>query len=212
MKRQIVLSAVLAGMIAAGCSQQEASVPGEISAEAPAADTGSSQSVPAPSAEGKLLKKEDSGIVPASIEIPELGIRTDIESVGTLPNGQMGVPQDVNHVGWFEPGTLPGSQGSAVMAGHIDSLTGPAIFYKLDKLKQGDEVIVSGEDGEQMTFSVTRSETYPRDAAPIQDIFGFSYGSRLNLITCTGEFNRQAKTHEERLVVYTELKENGQAD
>ncbi|WJY27373.1 class F sortase [Sporosarcina trichiuri] len=212
MKQQIVLSAVLAGVIAAGCSQQEASVPGKTSAEAPAADTGSSQSVPAPSAEGKLLKKEDSGIVPASIEIPELGIRTDIESVGTLPNGQMGVPQDVNHVGWFEPGTLPGSQGSAVMAGHIDSLTGPAIFYKLNKLKQGDEVIVTGENGEQMTFSVTRSETYPRDAAPIQDIFGFSYGSRLNLITCMGEFNRKAKTHEERLVVYTELKENGQAD
>ena len=36
-------------------------------------------------------------------------------------------------------------------------------------------------------------------------VFGYSYRSNLNLITCTGDFNREKGTHEERLVVYTEL-------
>ncbi|MEV5029054.1 class F sortase [Paenibacillus sp. LPE1-1-1.1] len=49
-------------------------------------------------------------------------------------------------------------------------------------------------------------QRYHREEAPLEDIFGFSYQSHLNLITCTGEFNDEAKTHEERLVIYTELK------
>lgn len=98
------------------------------------------------------------------------------------------------------------------MAGHIDSLTGPAVFYKLDQLKKGDEVVVRDASGNSLTFVVIRSEKYPRKAAPIEEIFGFSYGSRLNLITCTGEFNRKAKTHEERLVVFTELEGTNRED
>ncbi|GKV70037.1 class F sortase [Sporosarcina sp. NCCP-2716] len=213
MRRQMMFTAILAGSMAltAGCSTQETAVTDGTSAEIPAAEPASSPTVPAAAPE-KTLQKEERGVIPASIEIPAIGVRTDIEAVGTLVNGQMGVPEDVNHVGWFEPGTMPGSQGSAVMAGHIDSLTGPAIFYKLDQLKPGDDVIVTGKEGQQLTFTVTRSEVFPRNDSPIDEIFGFSYGSRLNLITCTGDFNRKAKTHEERLVVYTELKEDGKTD
>lgn len=162
-------------------------------------------SVEKPSSEGLLLESEQKGIIPVTLEIPAIGVKSDIENVGELENGQMGVPEGVDNVGWFEPGTLPGNSGSSVMAGHIDSLTGPAVFYKLDKLKKDDKVVVRDADGKSLTFIVTKTEKYPRKNAPIEEIFGFSYGSRLNLITCTGEFNRKAKTHEERLVVYTEL-------
>jgi LPXTG-site transpeptidase (sortase) family protein len=152
------------------------------------------------------LKEEITGITPQSIEIPAIGVKAEIENVGRIENGQMGVPEGMDTVGWFEPGPLPGERGNAVMAGHVDSKTGPAVFYKLDQLKKGDEIIVKSADGESKTFVVTGMESYPRKDAPVEDIFDFSYSSNLNLITCTGDFDRQAKTHEERLVVYTSLK------
>ena len=159
------------------------------------------------SPEGLSLTDERIGITPVKLEIPALQVDAVIEKVGRLENGQMGVPQNPDSIGWFEPGVKPGSQGNAVMAGHIDSYTGPAVFYELDQLVAGDEIIVHGEDDEKLRFIVTGTATYPRNDAPVSDIFGFNYSSNLNLITCTGEFNRKAKTHEERLVVYTEVQD-----
>lgn len=151
------------------------------------------------------MTDEQIGVQPVTIEIPVLNVNASIEEVGRLKNGQMGVPQNPENVGWFAPGIRPGSPGNAVIAGHVDSLTGPAVFFELDKLKKGDEIIVRGKDNEKMRFIVVKIASYPRENAPIDTIFGFTYGSGLNLITCTGEFNRKAKTHEERLVIYIEL-------
>lgn len=156
--------------------------------------------------EGLKLKADNEGIVPASIKIPALDVNTEIEKVGRLENGQMGVPKGFDTVGWFGEGAKPGAPGNAVMAGHVDSKTGPAIFYKLEDLNKGDEVIVKDNDGKTLTFIVTGKEKYDRKNAPVDKIFDYSYGSKLNLITCTGNFNRNEGTHEERLVVYTELK------
>ena len=92
-----------------------------------------------------------------------------------------------------------------MIAGHVDSKTGPAVFYKLKDLKKGDKIVVSDDDGKQLTFEVVRTEDYPRKNAPVDKVFGFTYRKKLNLITCTGNFNRDAGTHEKRLFVYTEL-------
>ncbi|KZE63968.1 hypothetical protein AWM68_12720 [Fictibacillus phosphorivorans] len=156
--------------------------------------------------EGLTLKADNEGMVPASIEIPALDVNTEIEKVGRLKNGQMGVPKGFDTVGWFSEGAKPGAPGNAVMAGHVDSKTGPAIFYKLEDLERGDEIIVKDNDKQTLTFVVTGKEKYDRKNAPVDKIFDYAYGSKLNLITCTGNFNRDEGTHEERLVVYTELK------
>ncbi|MFD1927987.1 class F sortase [Sporosarcina siberiensis] len=111
--------------------------------------------LPQPSSEGLTLKDKRIGIKPVRLEIPNLKVDAVIENVGRIENGQMGVPKDPDNIGWFEPGIKPGAQGNAVMAGHIDSLTGPAVFYDLEKLVQGDEIIVHGENDETIRFIVT---------------------------------------------------------
>lgn len=207
MKIPTLLTSGLIALSLAGCSSSQDSPLQSEETPEPQSPPPSTQeaAVEKPSSEGLSLVAEQKGIKPVTLEIPAIGVTSDVENVGELENGQMGVPEGVDNVGWFEPGTLPGNRGSSVMAGHIDSLTGPAVFYKLDQLKKGDEVVVKDAEGKSLTFIVTKTERYPRKDAPIDEIFGFSYGSRLNLITCTGEFNHKAKTHEERLVVYTEL-------
>lgn len=152
------------------------------------------------------------GIDPHRIQIPSLGVDAEIENVGLLENGQMDEPSGMEEVAWYESGYQPGEQGSAVLAGHVDSRTGPAVFFNLHELEEGDEIIVSDQEGNEKVFVTQRSESYDRNDAPLQDIFGYSYRSQLNLITCTGEFNTEAGTHDERLVVYTVLKDDLQSE
>ncbi len=158
--------------------------------------------------EAKKVQDTEEGIIPVKVEIPSIEVTASIEQVGMLENGQMGVPSNINDVGWFEPGFKPGTKGNAVLAGHVDSKTGPAIFFYLKKLSKGDEIILTAKDGEELTFVVSGKESYPYTDSPIEKIFGPTDSRKLNLITCTGTFNRSKGTHEERLVVSTELKED----
>ncbi|MTH55440.1 sortase [Bacillus mangrovi] len=148
------------------------------------------------------------GMDPVKVEIPKIDVSASIENVGTLLNGQMDVPKDDQNIGWFQPGVKVGNPGNAVLAGHVDNKTGPAVFYNLKKLEAGDEIKVKDGEGKELVFIVKRKESYPRDKAPLNEIFGSAGGRNLNLITCTGTFDRDNRTHEERLVVYTELRED----
>lgn len=206
MKRYIAVPVLV--MMLAGCAQSEPQPQEKVvkaSSSAEVVEVEDMPIVPLRSAEEFSLEDKRVGIDPQVIEIPSLDVKATIEEVGRLDNGQMGVPQDPDQAGWFSPGTKPGGRGSAVIAGHVDSKTGPAIFYELDKMEIGDEVLVHGEDGEIVRFAVVKKVAYPRTDAPVDAIFGFTYGSGLNLITCTGSWDRKAKTHDDRLVVYTEI-------
>ncbi|WP_270179987.1 class F sortase [Alkalihalobacillus sp. CinArs1] len=154
----------------------------------------------------RIPESSEEGIIPVSVEIPSIEVKSKVENVGILKNGQMGVPSNHVNVGWFEPGFKPGTTGNSVIAGHVDSKSGPSVFYHLEDLSEGDEVYVTDKDGETLTFVVTGKERYPFQNAPIEKIFGPSNDANLNLITCTGNFSQSHGTHEERLVVFTELK------
>ncbi|OGX78947.1 peptidase C60 sortase A and B [Exiguobacterium sp. SH31] len=153
----------------------------------------------------RLAEEEEStkAVSPVQIQIPSINVDTAIEQVGVLDNGQMGVPVDENQVGWFEPGVKPGSKGNAVVAGHVDSKTGPAVFYELDQLKTGDDVTIIDENGNTLRFRVTKTESYDTKNAPIDEIFGTTSNRNLNLITCSGTFGDGG--YDQRFVVYTEL-------
>ncbi len=154
----------------------------------------------------KLIKDERQGISPSRLRIPAINVDAPVDATGLLDNGEMDVPNDIVSTGWFENGYMPGEPGNSVIAGHVDGKNGPAVFYDIGKLEIGDEVLVTGDEGQELTFVVERVEIYPVDDSPLREIFGFSNGSRLNLITCTGEYNKEGSFYEDRLVVYTTLK------
>ncbi len=145
------------------------------------------------------------GIVPAQLTIPKINVDTSVEFVGETANGQMGVPENHDNVGWYKYGSKPGTQGQAVIAGHVNYRNGPGVFYDLDKLEQGDTVTVTDDTGETRQFTVVNKKRYPYNTTAIDDVFGPTSKQRLNLITCIGEFDQNAGTHSERLVVFTEL-------
>jgi LPXTG-site transpeptidase (sortase) family protein len=145
------------------------------------------------------------GIIPTRLQIPAIHLDTQVEPVGILSNGQMGVPTSFSTVGVLNPWTMPGEEGNAVIAGHFDHYTGPAIFYNLRKLKPGDKVMVSDKTGAKLTFIVKEVQAFKTQDAPLERIFGNSQKVQLNLITCAGKFNKKTRHHAKRLVVFTEL-------
>lgn len=144
--------------------------------------------------------------VPLRLQIPKFQIDAVIESVGSDQKGNMDAPHRVADVAWYAPGSAPGEVGNAVIAGHLDRADGsPAVFWPIGQLKAGDEVIVVSANHLHYHFRVVRVQSYPYNAAPLDEIFGFALHSQLNLITCHGVWNQGARNYSKRLVVYTEL-------
>ncbi|WP_239712967.1 class F sortase [Paenibacillus sp. 19GGS1-52] len=143
--------------------------------------------------------------LPTSLVIPAIGVSAQIQPVAVLTNGQIGVPKETDLVGISYPGVLPGEQGNVILDGHVDSYTGPAVFFNLKKLKRGDAIIVSNNSGRKLTYLVESVEIFVTSEAPLKRIFGETKDPRLNLITCTGRYSRKKKEHEKRLIVFTKL-------
>lgn len=69
--------------------------------------------------------------MPLRLSLPRLRIDADVEQVGLAPDGAMDVPERFDTVGWYRLGARPGELGNAVLAGHLDAKTAPAIFWRL---------------------------------------------------------------------------------
>jgi hypothetical protein len=145
---------------------------------------------------------------PVRLEIPAIGVDATFEQVGLLPNGAMDTPKIPDNVAWFDQSAIPGQSGkTAVVAGHLDSPYGPAVFYKLRMLVPGDEMAVTYASGEKQVFVVEAKERYIHDAAPLDKIYGSTTRRMMNLITCDGAWDRGAANYEQRLVVYAQLRD-----
>lgn len=147
-------------------------------------------------------------LLPSRMIIPKLDIDTNVQLVGITKKGLMAVPTNFTDVGWYQYGTVPGDEGSAVIAGHeTDNLSRLAIFGNLNELESGDEFYIVQEGGKKLTFKVRRKEIIPYDiqGPKLEEIFNRKGGRYLNLITCAGEWLPEAKTNDKRLVIYAEL-------
>lgn len=143
---------------------------------------------------------------PQRVRIPSMEVDTYIEIVGLDSQGRMDVPKNADNVAWYQLGAKPGEDGNAVIAGHLDKVSGaPAVFYNLSSMKPGENIIIEYENGEEYAFKVTNIESYEYDQVPLDYVFGNSSKKRLNLITCEGSFDNSAKNYSHRIVVFSEI-------
>ena len=168
---------------------------------APAART-----VDAPPAPIVLTSPESRAVAaPARVTIPAIGVDSSITRIGVDATGALVPPEDFAVAGWFAAGPAPGEVGPAVLAGHVDDRTGPAVFFRLEDLGPGDEVLLTGEDGQRRTFTVTEVAAYPKDDFPTSEVYGPTARPELRLITCGGEFDRSRRSYADNVVVYAGL-------
>jgi hypothetical protein len=138
---------------------------------------------------------------PVRIAIPASGVSAPIVPVGVDGAGALEVPEGFGDTRWWTGGARPGERGPAVIAGHVDSYTGPAVF-RLGDLRRGDAITVERADGSHVRFRVQRSARYPAARFPTAAVFCPTRAPALRLVTCSATLDRartmQAATPEVR--------------
>ncbi|MFF7972764.1 class F sortase [Streptomyces sp. NPDC007905] len=151
--------------------------------------------------------------LPLRVDIPQLGVQAPVVARGLDGRGAVDPPpfDQPGVVGWYRSGTTPGAAGAALMVGHVDTETRPAVFYKISTLKPGETVRVVRADGKVAHFTIDDVRVLPRDDFDA----GAAYGPRtpgraeLRLITCGGTFDRTSRSYTANVVVSAYLTGTG---
>jgi LPXTG-site transpeptidase (sortase) family protein len=174
---------------------------------------------PAPKAEGKRLSPRVVGgedlaprpskplvdaraAPPRWIRIPAIGVSAPVVALGLNPDRTLEVPRSWGATGWYTGGPEPGERGPAVIAGHVDSTSGAAVFYRLGQLPRGAMVHIRRADRSLVDFRVEGVERWPKDRFPTRRVYHSTARSTLRLITCGGTFNGATGHYLDNVIVY----------
>ncbi|MEU8629224.1 class F sortase [Streptomyces sp. NPDC048669] len=178
--------------------------PAPPSAAAPAAPAPSASSAaPESAAPGPSLPRS----VPTRLRIPAIAVDAPFTPLSIGSSGRLDAPppNDKNLAGWFKDGVTPGERGAAIVAGHVDTTTGPAIFLQLRFLRPGSSVDITRTDGTVATFKVDTVETFSKAKFPDKRVYADTPDAQLRLITCGGNYNKTVKDYEDNVVVFAHL-------
>ena len=142
---------------------------------------------------------------PTELEIPDIGVRTRLIRLGITKAGTLQVPGSPAVAGWFTGSPRPGATGSSVIAGHIDSTSGPGVFYRLRELRPGDLVYVQRGHASMAVFKVTAVQTFLKTQFPTAEVYGAVPNAQLRLITCGGTFDPATGHYLSNVVVFAVL-------
>jgi sortase (surface protein transpeptidase) len=143
--------------------------------------------------------------VPVQLDVPAIGVRTPLMSLGLQEDGTVEVPPltGSSPAGWYRGLSSPGEAGPAVILGHVDSAKdGPAVFYRLKDLRRGDRISIDRADGSTVSFQVRSVARYPKKRFPTEAVYGPTGRAELRLVTCGGSFDRLRGHYRDNIVVY----------
>lgn len=137
---------------------------------------------------------------PVSLSIPRLELRQHLVELNVI-DGTLQVPTDYADVGWWRDGPPPGAPGSSVLVGHVDSPTGPAVFYGLSALVDGDTILVRRADNSTATFRVASTELVSRADFPSEQVYRRDGRPTLSLLTCGGTYDQGLGQYDSNVLV-----------
>lgn len=142
---------------------------------------------------------------PVRVEMPSIGLASSLVELHVQNDGTLEVPPDPGSAGWWSDGPAPGDPGAAIIVGHVDSLHGPAAFYRLSGLHPGDKVLIHREDKTVAVFVVDALRQFSKGAFPSDLVYGPTPTPTLRLLTCGGAFDRSTGHYTDNLVVFAHL-------
>ena len=142
---------------------------------------------------------------PTGISIPSLKLSAPIVPVALGPEKELQTPVQDDAVGWYIYSPSPGEVGPAILVGHLDSTTGPAIFWHLKNLTIGDKIVINRNDGTTATFTVSAKQIFPQDPFPTEQVYGATSAPTLRIITCAGKWLSSLHRYSDDLVIFANL-------
>lgn len=143
---------------------------------------------------------------PKYVRLPSISVEGYIQRVNITAAQQIAAPGNVHMAGWYSGSKKPGQPGLSIMDGHVDGLSQPGIFKRLDKLAAGDIFTVETGGGAILRYRVIGVATIALSDALNQLFSQDSHtASQLNIITCGGDFNTKTHQYEKRIIVSAAL-------
>lgn len=196
----VVLTSIVGAFVAIGVyASGDADAPPTAAAQDPA------RVPPPPSAASTDPPTADanSNPSPVGLTIPAIKVASSVIRLGLNKDKTVEVPKDPDDAGWYRKGPIPGQNGSSVILGHVDSKTGPAVFYRLKNLDPGDQIAVELSDDTVAHYRVARVARYANRDFPAEKVYAGSPDiPALNLVTCGGKYDRDAGGYQSNVVVY----------
>jgi len=136
---------------------------------------------------------------PQRIAIPDAGVETVIDPVGTR-KGEIEVPP-LGRAGWFEGGPRPGEPGRAVVIGHLDTKRGPGLFARVPKVPVGAGVLITDRRGDTYPFEIVGRAQVRKDRFPTDEVYGSASRPVLVLVTCGGPYT-EGRGYRDNVLLY----------
>lgn len=145
--------------------------------------------------------------LPRKISIPKLSVEGRVLALGVKDNNELKAPSNIYDTGWYLSSAKLGEIGATLIDGHASGPTKPGVFHNLKKLVKGDTIKVDRGDGKVFTYLVSKTQVYNQNSVDMAAalVSAEAGKSGLNLITCTGKYNKQTKRYDDRLIVFAVL-------
>ncbi|MFI9580575.1 class F sortase [Streptomyces sp. NPDC052236] len=129
---------------------------------------------------------------PVRLRIPAIDVDTSMTKLGLDAAGALRPPpaDSPGLAGWYGKGTAPGSTGTAVTTGHVNTRSGPGVFHDLGALAKGNTIEISRADRRTAVFTVDAVEAYDKKDFPNKKVYGSSGLPELRVITCGGSHTK----------------------
>jgi sortase (surface protein transpeptidase) len=196
--------AALAAWGLAGCGNQAPHPPAaKVSQSLPASSgpTASAGSTSDPAAGFRSPRTHPTVAEPVRLRIPAIGVDTPLLRLGLDQRGEVEAPPAWGKAGWYTGSARPGQAGPAVILGHVDSTSGPAVFYRLAFLRRGDAVEVTRADGSKVVFHVSGRQQVAKSQFPTDLVYGPTLEPSLRLVTCGGSFDTKSHHYRDNVIV-----------
>lgn len=137
---------------------------------------------------------------PRYLTIKKLGVyNARIIAIGVKASGELGTPNNVFDVGWYDASGKPGQGKTMLIDGHNGGPHVHGVFKNLPNLVSGDIITVERGDGvvynyrvvENQEISLENSDSYMSVAMKSPE----SGKESLTLISCTGEWSQARGTY-----------------
>jgi sortase (surface protein transpeptidase) len=167
--------------------------------------TATGESVPGAASSASVTGERTDMPRPTRVEVPAIGVSARVVPLGLNPDGTIEVPQNYDDTGWFTDAAEPGERGAAVILGHVDSKSGPAVFFHLRALRRGDAIEITLKDGSKVRYVVTSSLEVAKARFPTKRVYTPTRRPTLRLITCGGEFDSATGHYLDNYIVFAKI-------
>ena len=132
-------------------------------------------------------------------------------AIGVNSSGQLGTPNNIFDVGWYDASGKPGQGKTIVIDGHNGGPTKRGVFDDLPDLEEGDIITIERGDGAIFHYSVVENSQVALDDADEYMKTAFkspvSGKESITLITCAGDWSSARGTYLYRQFVRAVLTE-----